>query len=430
MKSKKTKLVTSTLLLMSVGSLLAACGTPSASTTPNAGATAGNSYPLQTDANTKLGFWEIGSNNLTSFSSYDQVPFYQKWQTNTGVKMSYTIPAAGSNGPQSLSIMLASGNLPDMMSYTWLTYPGGPAKAIKDGYIARLNDLIDKDAPNLKTYLKAHPDVDKMLKTDNGDYYVFPFIRGDAKLQSYWGPVIRKDWLDQLNLQVPVTIDDWHTVLTAFKNQKGAAAPITFKLDGTGKPGFDTYNAAVFVSAFGTAYGMFVDNNGKVQFGPEQPQFKQFLTTFHQWFTEGLIDKDFATVDQKTQDADMTNGKSGATLGTAGGNMGSWTPAGKKSDPKYDLVPAPYPVLKKGDKPMLGQLDPIYSASNAVAIAGTSNNKDLAAKVLDYGYSDAGRMFFNFGTEGVSYNMVNGYPTYSDLIMKNPQNLSPAQAMS
>ena len=39
-------------------------------------------------------------------------------------------------------------------------------------------------------------------------------------------------------------------------------------------------------------------------------------------------------------------------------------------------------------------------------------------------------MFFNFGTEGVSYNMVDGYPKYTDLLMKNPDKLAPAQAMS
>lgn len=39
-------------------------------------------------------------------------------------------------------------------------------------------------------------------------------------------------------------------------------------------------------------------------------------------------------------------------------------------------------------------------------------------------------MFFNFGTEGISYQMENGYPKYTDLIMKNPDKLAPAQAMA
>ena len=42
------------------------------------------------------------------------------------------------------------------------------------------------------------------------------------------GPIIRADWLEELGLEVPQTIDDWTNVLTAFKEQKGAQAPLTF----------------------------------------------------------------------------------------------------------------------------------------------------------------------------------------------------------
>jgi putative aldouronate transport system substrate-binding protein len=39
-------------------------------------------------------------------------------------------------------------------------------------------------------------------------------------------------------------------------------------------------------------------------------------------------------------------------------------------------------------------------------------------------------MLFNFGVEGVSYNLENGYPRYTPELMRNPQGLPPAQAMS
>ena len=40
-------------------------------------------------------------------------------------------------------------------------------------------------------------------------------------------------------------------------------------------------------------------------------------------------------------------------------------------------------------------------------------------------------MVYNFGVEGVSYNMVNGYPTYTDLIMKNPdKTMAPSVIMT
>lgn len=54
---------------------------------------------------------------------------------------------------------------------------GGPEKAINDGYILRLNEAIDQYAPNLKRYLKAHPDIDMQIRTAGGSYYAFPFIQ-------------------------------------------------------------------------------------------------------------------------------------------------------------------------------------------------------------------------------------------------------------
>ena len=39
-------------------------------------------------------------------------------------------------------------------------------------------------------------------------------------------------------------------------------------------------------------------------------------------------------------------------------------------------------------------------------------------------------MFYNFGNEGLTYKMVDGYPKYTELIMKNSEGLSNTQVMS
>src|SRR5690554_4040622 len=46
--------------------------------------------------------------------------------------------------------LLASGSMPDIFMNNWLQYPGGPEKAIEQGYILPLNDVIDRYAPNFK----------------------------------------------------------------------------------------------------------------------------------------------------------------------------------------------------------------------------------------------------------------------------------------
>jgi putative aldouronate transport system substrate-binding protein len=376
----------------------------------------GSVYPLKTDV-TLTRWLDSGqfANQLAIKPKMEEFPFVQDLNKRTGVKEKYVLPAVNQAKDQ-LNIMFASGEYTDIIEWNFLNnYPGGPEKAIKDGNILKLNDLIDKHAPNLKKYLKEHPEVDKQIKTDSGTYYGFPFIRGDDFLKTYGGPIVRKDWLDELGLPVPQTIDEWYTVLKAFKEKKGATAPLTF----VSTPRlFDDLQFGAFYGAFGVKRDFYMED-GKVKFGPLEPGFKEFLITMRKWYAEGLLDPDIATVDSKIRDANMTSGKSGATYGLAGGGIGRMLTAMKDKDPKYNVVGAPYPVLKKGDTPKFGQKDFSAPQGGNFAISPKTKHPELVVQALDYGYSEEGQLFYNFGTEGVSYNMVNGYPTYTDQIKKD-----------
>lgn len=411
--------------LMGGSLLLAACSkeaTPAPGSTPadtktpaTTTATSAAPYPIKTDK--VITHWYVaGAGQLAAIPDVNNWPVFQELAKRTGIKEKYISPAVN-QAKEQLNVMFASGEYADIIEWNFLNdYPGGPEKAIKDGNILKLNDLIEKSAPNLKKYLKAHPDVDKQIKTDNGTYYGFPFIRGDDWLKTYGGPIIRKDWLDDLGLQVPTTIDDWYIVLKAFKEKKGAAAPLTF-ISGVPRV-FDDLGTGAFVGAYGVTRG-FSLKDGKVIFGPAQPGYKEFLATMRKWYVDGLLDKDIATIDGKIRDANMTSGKSGATYALAGGGIGKWLTAMKDKDPKYNVVGAPYPVLKKGDIPMFGQKDYTAPSGGTYAISPKSKNQELAVQLLDYGFSEEGMLFYNFGIPGVSYDMKNNYPTYSDMIKKD-----------
>ncbi|NOU88628.1 extracellular solute-binding protein [Paenibacillus sp. LMG 31460] len=435
MKKNRKKMFTMLVATSLMGSIVVACSsntptdvnsaspktTAGGTTAPNAAVT----YPLKVDKT--LTYWGELSGNLTGVkAAHADVPFFQDWQKKTGVNLKFSAPPTN-QADQAINVLLATGDLPDMIEYDWQgKFPGGPEKAIKDGYILKLNDTIDKFAPNLKKFLKEHPEVDKQVKTDNGSYYVFPFIRGDDYLRVFQGPIIRKDWLDDLGLPVPQTIDEWYTTLKAFKEKKGATA--AFSVVSVPRPFNELANGA-FAGAFGVTRDFFIDN-GTIKFGPAEKGYKDFLATFHKWYEEGLIDKNFATADGKSLDANMASGATGVTVQNAGGGIGKWQPLITAKDPKGILIGAPYPVLKKGDIPMYGQKDPASAPGGMVAITASSKNIETAAKLLDYGYSEEGHMFFNFGTEGVAHKLENGYPKYTDLLMKNPDKLAPAQALS
>lgn len=149
--------------------------------------------------------------------------------------------------------------------------PGGPEKAINDGVIIKLNDLINQHAPNLKQFLNDNPDIAKEVKTDSGTMYVIPSI-GIGKVNTFSGPIIRKDWLDELGLSVPETLEEWTHVLWSFKEKKGATAPYTTYIDKTDPSKLNDF----IVGAFGVGRDFYLDD-GEVKYGPMEPKFKEYL---------------------------------------------------------------------------------------------------------------------------------------------------------
>ena len=371
----------------------------------------------------------VGANAYVK--NYNEITLYKEIEKNTGIHIDFQHPPLDPNSAtEQFNLMLTSRKFTDVIEWGWLGVPGGPAKALKDGVIIRLNDIIDQYAPNLKQILDDHPDWRKQVVTDEGDIYVFPFLRGDPYLLVFQGPIVRKDWLDKLGLEVPTTIDEWHTMLAAFKEKDpagdGKTVPFTTMLYGRPLDSFKLSYA--FVGAWGITMAYYNDK-GTVKFGPLQPEFKDFLGTMAQWYKEGLIDPDSVSMDQKLMDAKVTGNQLGSFIQNTGGGIGKYMGLMQDKDPNFQLVAAPYPSLKPGEAPAFGQRDFVFPG-NGAAITTEDKHVKETAKWLDYAYTDAGHMLFNFGPEGLSYTMVDGYPQYTDLIMKNPDKLPVAQAMA
>lgn len=425
MKSKNNKVkswVGCGLTVVLASSLvLSACGKDAAkdpAASPGKESGLGSTYPLKTTET--LTSWEgLNNNIITFYSNLADAPFGKQMEKETGVKVKYTHPSSQQSKEQ-FNLLIASNELPDMIEYDWTgrsagSYPGGPEKAINDKVIIPLNDYIDKYAPNLKKRLAADKELDKMVKTDSGKYYVFPSIRNPSGLV-FRGPMIRKDWLDELGMQMPTTIDEWEKVLKAFKEKKGATAPLSVTYTGGN---FEIRDA--FIGAYKTSNNFYIDDSGKVKYGPIDPQYKDFLALFKKWFAEGLFDKDFALTDTKSLDNKILGGQTGATVGLLSGGMGSWMDAMKVKNPKFSIVAAPYPTLAKGEKPFIGQMDFKYNPGPSKAITTAAKNPELVVRWLDYAYSEKGGLLMNFGIEGESFTLDNGIPKYTDTIKKNPK---------
>ncbi len=403
MKMKRTILAMTLAGALTVG-VLSGCGT--------SGDTA------QEGETKKFTYWmELNGGVSSALQSVGEVTMFKELEKKTGIHIDFIHPPAGQTAEQ-FSLLIASREFPDMISYNWLNYPGGPDKAINDNVIVELNDYMESDAPNFMSWAKQEMYA-KGTKTDGGKYFGFPAINlGDARV--FGGLCLRGDWLKELNLSVPETIEEWDTVLRAFKEQKGAKFPLTGDANNLTK-------LQNFCSAFDVGIRLYVDN-GKVKYGPAEPGFKDFLTQMNKWYQDGILDADYPTNTQTILDEKMTNGESGAVFCYIGSGLGRYMGVMKDRDPNYELVAAPYPAVRKGEAPrfmeMEGDVVPPF-----LAITTACSDVDTAVKWIDYLYSDEGRMLLNFGVEGDTYNMVDGKPVYTDKILHNPEGYSIFEAM-
>lgn len=421
--NRKMKQASTVMLVSALSVSVAACSGANTTSTPQPGS---ESQPQKL---TNLTYWVANHSAAASqMKTYAEMEMYKELEKITGVKVEFQHPPLDAQQQkEQFNLMLASSQLPDVIEYGWTGYPGGPEKAIQDNKIIKLNDLIDKYAPNLKKLLNDHPDWKKQIMTDEGSIYSFPFFRGGDKVRVFFGPGIRQDWLDKVGMKAPTTIDEWYAVLKAFKekdpNGNGKADEIPFYID-KAMIGVD----APFLGAWGINYGYFQDG-GKVKYGPIQPEYKEFLTTMNKWYKEGLLDKDFAAPNDKLYDNKMTTNLMGASVFYNGGGIGKYANLMKDKDPNFKLVAAPYPVLKAGDRSIWGQKD---FASNGIGAAITTSNKNPieTVKWLDYAYGEKGDLLFNYGKEGVSYKMENGRAVFLPEVLNPPSGVSLQQSFA
>ncbi len=378
--------------------------------------------------NEELRYYVDLNPNVSSHSSdLNETEFAKNLMKKTGVKVKFEHPTTAQGG-DSFALMIASEDLPDIIESNWQSYRGGVDKAIADKKIISLNDYLKNEASDLNKLLENNEDVRIAVTTQGGQVFCFPFVRGDEILMTCIGGMIRQDWLDELGLEVPETIDEWEQVLTAFRD-KGVKYPVSYSMDSSFLD-----NAPIFMGAYGVSNTYYRDGD-TIKYGPMEEGYKEYLITMNRWYQNGLFDKDFPSniSDSKRLTSLMINGEAGAAFNFCGSGFGQCISGLRNINPDYKLTPVKYPVLRKGDKVEFAQRD-LPATGQGAAITTSCKNPKAAAKFLNYGYTEEGSVFYNFGVEGESYvKGGNDYTyTYTDKVTDPSVNggLSVAQAIS
>jgi len=362
---------------------------------------------------------------VTKMKGYADMVAFQEAEKRTNIAIKWREESYTDPKPK-LNLMFSTGEPEDII---WDAYNanGGAKKLLDDGMILSLTDYVDKYAPNLKKLMKENPQLMQEISTDDGRIYMFPEIRLDPTTRANSGFQVRNDWLKNLNLKAPTTIDEWYTVLKDFKekdpNGNGQKDEVPFVSLSRKK---NSQSFTNFAPGFGILDVDFYVDKDKVKFGPLEAGYKDYVTTLAKWYKEGLIDPEYATMEAKNFDAKITGDKGGAYYAALSGNLGKYLST-KKDDPSFDLVGVQNP--KAAD----GKSYAAVSAFGKMVPHGASigkNNKHIieTIKWLDWHFSEEGITLFNWGIEGKSFTGKGQDKKFTDLIMKNPDKLSIEEA--
>lgn len=372
-------------------------------------------YPLDPQGET-LSFWLPWMPALSMcYTTYLDHPAYAAAVEYTGVDVDY-VSCSQDNAATEFNLMVASGSCYDMMSGAAGYYNGGVAAGINDEVLLDLTDLMAEYVPDYYKVFATNDNWVKYATTDDGTIgAIYMFNEVELGLSS--GNFIRKDWLDDLGIDMPVTIDDYHDVLTAFKNEYNISDPFMLSANLTsnlsyafGTSSFNVDNASSLA---------FYAEDGKVQSVFTSDKYKEYIGTLAKWYQEGLIGADFLN-----RASDMTDSANTSVI--LNGQAGIWNTVMKNledypnqaTDPNFSCVALPDALPSDGSLLTFYSNDP-GSAGN-VSVAAQSENWELALNWINFWSTEQGLMLARYGVEGVSYTMENGEPVYTDVIYNNP----------
>lgn len=332
--------------------------------------------------------------------------YIQKLRELSGYDLQYEFLNHSDYSTQ-LSLRFASNDLADLVRTGGIN-SNDHKGAVEQGFFVDMTELLAEHGQNILAGVPEKTWQSPRIAYE-GRQYGIPVLTGTVSQNDRIGAFIRQDWLDELGLDSPVTLDDWLAFFEAVKAND---------LNGDGE--LNEYGTAMFeaVSYSGFFFGSFsVDpgawhlRDGELVPDMVTPEMKEAVAFYRDIYEKGYINPDIFTKKGTDWDADIRNGKVAAFAGHAYQYASTYSPAmveqlfaNQPDKARFSMI-AP-PTGPRGDRFAGLQGDMIYFTW--VVPKGTEAPEDIV-KFIDWAWSsEAAEDFFIFGIEGHNYTRENG----------------------
>lgn len=227
----------------------------------------------------------------------------ERLEEYTGMKIEFNwVPDASKD--ERINAALASGTLADIVSLTDIKNTT-VRNSLSSGMFWDVEPYL-KDYPNLANISEDRLEASRI----EGHIYGVPFQKPIAR----YGVLVRKDWLDNLGLDVPHTLDDLYEVARAFTEDDP---------DGNGVDdtvGFVERNESFYVGMrslsgyFGAGNWFTITDDDEVIPSFTQPEYKEAMEWFRDVYENGWMNSDFTVMAKNDQKDYIIQGKGGIVL--------------------------------------------------------------------------------------------------------------------
>jgi putative aldouronate transport system substrate-binding protein len=296
---------------------------------------------------------------------------------------------------QKMLQMFATNDLPDVVQTDGGVHGKEMAGSVAAGVFLPLDDLLNKYGQNL---LKKIPKEAWERMKYNGNIYGIPEYLSNPSRRA---TVIRKDLLDKTGLPVPKTVDEYLKVMRAFK-QLGVENPYmareNFKYADTF---FGAYDVFPYSSMFEKQGDQIVPKFMNAD------NMQKALTLYKTMFDEGLINKEFATINPTSFRNTILSGKAGIWSMNAN-ELLQWQAELLPSFPnsRLEIIPSPQGPDGKGGHYLYSDVVRVYLINKA------TKSPEKIIQFFDWMLSDEAEKFFTYGIEGENYTVQNGKIDY------------------
>lgn len=325
----------------------------------------------------------------------DGNPVLKKIEELNNIKIDLEVPPLA-NYNDRINIMMASGDLPDLM-YLW-NLDNKYSTFAKEGLLLPLDEYLT-NAPNV-TSKSTKEQIQAAFVPETGKIHAVT----RPHVGSNMGALIRKDWLDKLDLKMPTTVEEFKVVAKAFTekdpdgNGKNDTYGLTIKADAK-----ETFMDPAITGVFGARSLLALDKNGKINIPESDGSYMKLLEFYGELYKMKALDTEFYLNKGTAARDKWKQGKAGILIDSMKSNE-LFAPSStdlKKANPaaKVDFM---YPLKNPEDgKRYSYQTTSVWGG---YAITKAAKDPKRIMKFIDWGFSDEGITVTLAGVKEITFN--------------------------